>query len=870
MKVRLMSCTIVPEQLYVERDADRQLKSIIDEMERPGYVLVSRQMGKTNLLIHAKDNYENDREVYVYVDFSTVDDLTERDFFRNVIDTAIETHYEIFKEANSIISSLRQDSTLSNQRQYTREIRILLRYVDKLVFIFDEIDALTKTNYSDKVFSQIRSDYFQRVNFRELRKLTYILSGVIEPKDIIKNPNISPFNIGQKIYLNDFDRREFDSFIYKSELLLSESVKDRLFYWTKGNPRMTWDICVLLQDMQNLDVVKLDEAIGRYYFESFDKVPIDTIREMVSKDKVLREALIQLYYGKIDALDDSLKQKLYLAGIVNYQDRNIVIKNPIVEKSLSLDWLMKLQNDDVDYLEKVYDSIYIRHDYLEAIRLLERMLSLNTASKDELNKICLYLGESYYRTVKFSKALFYLQKINSSEVTKEVIQGNLLEGYVYVNQDDTKNALNCFDRNIKIGKETGMSDAYIDESKLGKAEAMIESKDKTLLAEANSLLVSFIAQNDLGSINIPLLPKAHYLLARVKEEDKQINSALEELDAAIMMATEEEKPFLLYQKLLLLKKDEDRNNVAKRLLLSLDKKTDVQILENFDYTLKLDVYTLCLILAELILHFKEFKEVIPQYLKLLNESKEAAYNTICKTLLISNEKNAEEFARLILKLSENDKWNFGTDHIFTAYMAVFQKTRKIEDAIAFYKFMKQVNFSRKNFPSVDARFLCEMLVNVVYYYVFTIHDYITGKDVVKLFNDNFGQDTDNVVRCMALKKDYASYAISVFTKKPYIAFDEGGRFLLKWETFLNRVKDLDNSLIDDLKSIVKFVQDHQRKIFRAHQIMFVHKYGRNDLVIIRYIDSSITLSKKYKDIEDDLELGKCKILNMMDRSRLKI
>lgn len=99
-----------------------------------------------------------------------------------------------------------------------------------------------------------------------------------------------------------------------------------------------------------------------------------------------------------------------------------------------------------------------------------------------------------------------------------------------------------------------MSDAYIDESKLGKAEAMIESKDKTLLAEANSLLVSFIAQNDLGSINIPLLPKAHYLLARVKEEDKQINSALEELDAAIMMATEEEKPFLLYQKLLLLKR----------------------------------------------------------------------------------------------------------------------------------------------------------------------------------------------------------------------------------------------------------------------------------------------------------------------------
>lgn len=69
MDEQLKSCTIVPRQFYVERDADRQLKSIIDEMERPGYVLVSRQMGKTNLLLHTKEIFENDREVYVYIDF---------------------------------------------------------------------------------------------------------------------------------------------------------------------------------------------------------------------------------------------------------------------------------------------------------------------------------------------------------------------------------------------------------------------------------------------------------------------------------------------------------------------------------------------------------------------------------------------------------------------------------------------------------------------------------------------------------------------------------------------------------------------------------------------------------------------------------
>lgn len=616
MAEQLKSCTIVPRQFYVERDADRQLKSIIDEMERPGYVLVSRQMGKTNLLLHTKEIYESNREVYVYIDFSTVDDLNEKDFFRNVIDTAIETHYEIFKEANAIISSLRQDSTLSNQKQYIREVRILLRYVDKLVFIFDEIDALTKTNYSDKVFSQIRSDYFQRVNFKELHKLTYILSGVIEPKDIIKNPNISPFNIGQKIYLDDFTEKEFNSFVDKTHIPLVDEVRKRLFYWTNGNPRMTWDICVSIQYIEHLSVSQLDIIIGEKYFKSYDIAPIDTIRDIVSKDKLLREALVQLYYGKSNELGNSLKQKLYLAGIVNYRNNGVVIKNPIVEKALPLDWVLKLQNTEPDYLERVYDYIYLRHDYLEAIRILEKMVLLDTSDKEERNKIYLYLSVSYYRTVKLEKALESLQKIDRSEETSdEVIQANLLEGYVYVNQDEAHKALECFDRNISLAEKYEICNIYIDESKIGKAEAMIESKESNLLQEANSLLVSFVAKDDVNKINIPLLPKVHYLLSRIKVENGDLGAALEELDTALMCGTNEEKPFLLYQKLLLLKDENDKKSIVRRILRSLDKTADVQFLENFDYTLKLDVYTLCLILSELILHYNEFDNEITQNLK---------------------------------------------------------------------------------------------------------------------------------------------------------------------------------------------------------------------------------------------------------------
>ena len=65
----LRSYTIVPNEYYVERDADRQIRSIISDMGRPGYVLVARQMGKTNLLLHTKGCLEDNKNIYVYVDF---------------------------------------------------------------------------------------------------------------------------------------------------------------------------------------------------------------------------------------------------------------------------------------------------------------------------------------------------------------------------------------------------------------------------------------------------------------------------------------------------------------------------------------------------------------------------------------------------------------------------------------------------------------------------------------------------------------------------------------------------------------------------------------------------------------------------------
>ena len=234
MEKRLKKYTSIPQHLYVNRNADEQLKRIVDEMQRPGYVLVARQMGKTNLLFNAKRTLENNDRLFVYVDLSNVFKY-ERECYRNIIDNIIEPNENLFEAVEPDINILR-DKKLPPHKEYSKSLRIVLEHFQgDIVIVLDEIDALRTADYSDNIFAQIRSNYFSRTNFPVFEKLTYILSGVIEPTELIKDRNKSPFNIGDKIYLDDFSLDEHNVFIDKSELILSENVSNEIYHWKLNN-----------------------------------------------------------------------------------------------------------------------------------------------------------------------------------------------------------------------------------------------------------------------------------------------------------------------------------------------------------------------------------------------------------------------------------------------------------------------------------------------------------------------------------------------------------------------------------------------------------------------------------------------------------
>ena len=334
---------IIPPNLYVERAADWQLWDAILSMESPPYVLVARQMGKTNLLLHAKRCLERSVDLYMYFDLS-VRFSEIRAFFRYVVDSMLKMRSSL-TGAKTRIEKLRSSNLPPSQEYELSLLDMLVEIPGRLVIFFDEVDLLVGCPFADQIFSEIRSMYFERANYGELQRLTYVLSGVAEPSDLIRDRTVSPFNIGEKVYLDDFSKDNLKELALKASLSLNSAVLDRVFFWTQGHPRMIWDICSELETVIHRGitpaVTHVDATVEDFYLKYFNNPPIDHIRTLVENDVNVRDAVLELKRGNAGHLEASTSNRLYLAGIIglNTGAAKGRIKNRIIDAALGEKWL---------------------------------------------------------------------------------------------------------------------------------------------------------------------------------------------------------------------------------------------------------------------------------------------------------------------------------------------------------------------------------------------------------------------------------------------------------------------------------------------------------------------------------------------------
>ncbi|GAB0120207.1 hypothetical protein Acid7E03_42790 [Acidisoma sp. 7E03] len=533
-------------------------------MGRPPYILVARQMGKTNLLINMKLTRESKGELVVYLDLSNRYE-TARSFFRHVIDMLLETESDALRDVAETIVAERSTRAAEANIEYDRHLRRILTASrrSKLVIVFDEIDSLLGVPYSDVVLAQVRSMYFSRINYPIYDKLTYVLSGVVEPTELIKDKNISPFNIGEKIYLGDFNRTELSNFVKKAGLILSKEAEDAVFHWAAGNPRMTWDICAALEDQiesgLKVEADAVREIVSQLYLTSFDRAPVDHIRSLVGSDPQVRDAIVSIRFGKGGTLDERIRNRLYLGGITNSVVADeLAIKNRIIDAALSDSWLAQIAAGRRSLLDAALDSASARR-FSHAVKLFDEALRLDI----ELTPIQQFnFAVSLYQSGDFRRSIEVLNKVKT-DPTLDTLKYDLsfYEGAAFL-------SLRRFEEAIPILRTARDTEAPLAKlrSEMALASALLFSGSPENALEALSVareVVQKLEGSDSTSGSSELLSTAYFNLAQALRRVPDVDAARRALQNAQDVAPLAFRPMIILYHTYLTKDAEERAHYGR-------------------------------------------------------------------------------------------------------------------------------------------------------------------------------------------------------------------------------------------------------------------------------------------------------------------
>ncbi|MFO7662190.1 MAG: AAA-like domain-containing protein [Chloroflexota bacterium] len=200
----------ISDTLYIEREADARLRHQLSLSGTITTIRASRQTGKSSMLVRGIHHARQAGAHVVCLDLQSVDsdDLAASDVFLRYL-------------SNFIVNRLRQDLTqverfwqipLGAQDRLTAlmEEYVLPALDQPMVLAIDEADRLLETSYYSDFFGLLRSWHNSAAYepLWEMMNLAMVIS--TEPYLLIADPNQSPFNVGLKLYLEDFSKAQVE------------------------------------------------------------------------------------------------------------------------------------------------------------------------------------------------------------------------------------------------------------------------------------------------------------------------------------------------------------------------------------------------------------------------------------------------------------------------------------------------------------------------------------------------------------------------------------------------------------------------------------------------------------------------------------
>jgi hypothetical protein len=232
---------------YVVRQADHRLHAGL-KAGRFCYVLTSRQMGKSSLMVRTAARLREEGCGVAILDLTAIgQNLSAEHWYRGLLGQ-MGDQLELEDE---LIGFWRANKELGAMQRWMRAIRdiVLPRYLQHggpVVIFVDEIDAVRSLPFpTDEFFAAIPEFYNRRTEDEELARLAFCLLGVATPSDLIRDMRTTPFNIGERIELHDFTEAESLTLVQglNCETMTAAALLKRIHYWTNGHPYLTQRLC---------------------------------------------------------------------------------------------------------------------------------------------------------------------------------------------------------------------------------------------------------------------------------------------------------------------------------------------------------------------------------------------------------------------------------------------------------------------------------------------------------------------------------------------------------------------------------------------------------------------------------------------------